>query len=158
MSPAFRRRFRHHRGAVIVALPKEESEALREFLAQLRKMMIDDADPALRRLKPPARPDDEESEIEYREMIDDDLLKGRLEAIDIVESGIDGTKLDEEGVAAWMQSLNCLRLVLGERLEVEGIDTESLDDSTPLVGLYHWLAWLLEQLVEAAMPGLDTDD
>lgn len=140
---------------MIVALPREEREALGEFLGQLRGMLVDDSDPSLRRLKPPAQPDDPASELDYREMIGDDLLTARLEAIDIVESGLDGATLDEDDVAAWMQSLNCLRLVLGERFEVEGVDPDIADSDSPMFDIYHWLAWLLEQLVEAAMPGLD---
>jgi len=156
MSPGFRRRFRRQRnGLVSVSLPKEEREALGEFLRQMREMLVDDADPSLRRLKPPARPDDPESESDYRDMIDDDLLKNRLEAIDTVTAGLDGADLDPEGVEAWMQALNCLRLILGERFEAEGIEPDNDPENSPMVGIYQWLAWLLEQLVDAAMPNLD---
>ncbi len=155
MNPSFRRRFRNHKGLVVVALPSEESKALGEFMGQLRDMLVDGTDPGLRRLKPPARPDDPESEDDYRRMIDDDLQQARLDAIDTVESGLGGAALDGEGVAAWMQSLNCLRLVLGERFEVEGINPDDGSSDSPMIDLYHWLAWLLEQLVDAAMPSLD---
>jgi len=156
MSPGFRRRFRRQRdGLVSVSLPEEEREALGEFLRQMREMLVDDSDPSLRRLKPPARPDDPESESDYREMIDDDLLQNRLEAIDTVTSGLEGTALDSEGVGAWMQALNCLRLILGERFEAEGIEPDNGPEDSPMVDVYHWLAWLLEQLVDAAMPNLD---
>jgi len=140
---------------VIVSLPKEEQDALGEFLRQMREMLIDDTDPSLRRLKPPARPDDPESESEYRSMIDDDLLQTRLDAIDTVASGIGGTELDAEGVGAWMQALNCLRLILGERFDAEGLDPDNNATDSPMADIYHWLAWLLEQLVDAAMPNLD---
>jgi len=140
---------------VTVSLPKEEREALGEFLRQMREMLVDDSDPSLRRLKPPARPDDAESETNYRDMIDGDLLQTRLEAIDTVASGLDGTNLDPDGVGAWMQALNCLRLILGERFEAEGIEPDHGSNDSPMVDIYHWLAWLLEQLVEAAMPGLE---
>jgi len=121
----------------------------------MREMLIDDTDPSLRRLKPPARPDDPESESEYRGMIDDDLLQTRLDAIDTVASGIGGTELDAEGVGAWMQALNCLRLILGERFDAEGLDPDNNPTDSPMADIYHWLAWLLEQLVDAAMPNLD---
>ena len=54
-----------------------------------------------------------------------------------------------------------LRLVLGERLDVDVIgydvlhDLEPDDDRVPIVALYEWLGWLLEQLVDAAMNGLE---
>lgn len=140
---------------MIVSLPKEEQDALGEFLRQMREMLIDDTDPSLRRLKPPARPDDPESESEYRSMIDDDLLQNRLDAIDTVASGIGGTELDAEGVGAWMQALNCLRLILGERFDAEGLNPDDNTTDSPMADIYHWLAWLLEQLVDAAMPSLE---
>jgi len=140
---------------VVVSLPREEREALGNFLKQMRELLVDDIDPSLRRLKPPARLDDAESESEYREMVDRDLLQNRLDAIDLVASGLDGSTLDSAGVGAWMQALNCLRLILGERFDAEGIEPDTGNTDSPLVGIYHWLAWLLEQLVDAAMPSLD---
>ncbi len=156
-----RRRFLWQGDQVLVELPEDEREMLRHVLPQLREMLMADADPALRRLAPPAQPDDAEAEADYRSMIDDDLLRARLEAIEVVEEGIEGVGLDEEGVAAWMQSLNALRLGLGERLEIDVIGNEALhdldldDDRIPIVALYEWLGWLLEQLVDAAMNSFD---
>ena len=115
----------------------------------------------LRRLSPPARPDDPDAEAFYRQMVTDELLASRLEAIEVVEEGIGGTVLDDAGVDSWMHSLNALRLVLGERLDVDVIghdvlhDLEPDDDRVPIVALYEWLGWLLEQLVDAAMNSLD---
>ena len=61
--------------------------------------------------------------------------------------------------------LGALRLVLGERLDVDVIGNEALEDlpdedeRVGMVELYEWLGWLLEELVAAAMPGLpDGDD
>jgi len=155
------RRFRWKNNQVLVNIPPDEQEMLRHVLPQLREMLMADTDPTLRRLNPPARPDNEEAESEYREMVDDDLLRTRLEAIELVESGIDGASLDEEAVEAWMQSLNSLRLILGERLEVDLIgdsaltDLEPDDERAPVLALFEWVGWLLEQLVEAAMNGFD---
>ena len=121
MPSLFRHRFRWHGDRVLVDLPGEEEEMLRHVLPQLRKLLIDDTDPALRRLRPTARPDDDEAEAAFRALVDDDLLRSRLEAIETVEAGIGGTSLDDEGVGAWMHSLNALRLVLGERLDITAI-------------------------------------
>ncbi len=137
---------------------------LAHVLPQLRELVMAETDPALRRLRPAARPDDDEAEAAYREMIDNDLLRSRLEAIEIVEEGIGGAMLDDEGVSAWMHSLNALRLVLGERLDVDVIGNEALedlpddDDRVGIVALYEWLGWLLEQLVAAAMGALREGD
>ena len=51
--------------------------------------------------------------------------------------------------------------MLGERLDVDVIghdvlhDLDPDDDRVPIVALYEWLGWLLEQLVDAAMNSLD---
>ncbi len=159
--PTFRRRFRWKNNTVVVEIPPDERDMLRNVLAQLSEMLATDADPALRRLKPPARPDDEHANLEYREMIGDDLLRTRLEAIELVEGALDGASLDEEAIGAWMQSLNALRLVLGERLDIDLITNRSLadldpeDDQAPILALYEWLGWMLEQLIEAAANGFE---
>jgi len=55
-------------------------------------------------------------------------------------------------------------LVLGERLDVEILGNDALqnlsddDDRVGVVALYEWLGWLLEQLVVAAMNGLEEGD
>jgi len=165
MPPIYRRRFRWNDDIVIVDLPDVEQEMLRIVLPQLRELVMAESDPVLRRLSPAARPDDDEAEAAYRDMVDNDLLRSRLEAIEIVEEGLGGTELDDDGIAAWMHSLNALRLVLGERLDVDVIGNEALEDlpdedeRVGMVELYEWLGWLLEELVAAAMPGLpDGDD
>jgi hypothetical protein len=161
MAAFSRRRFRWKNGQVVVELPDDEQDMLRHVLPQLRELVMDETDPALRRLSPPARPDDPDAEAFYRQMVTDELLASRLEAIEVVEEGIAGTVLDDAGVDSWMHSLNALRLVLGERLDVDVIGHDALhdldpsDDRVPIVALYEWLGWLLEQLVDAAMNSLD---
>ena len=161
MAAFFRRRFRWKNGQVVVELPDDEQDMLRHVLPQLRELVMGETVPALRRLSPPARPDDPDAEAFYRQMVTDELLASRLEAIEVVEEGIGGTVLDDAGVDSWMHSLNALRLVLGERLDVDVIghdvlhDLEPDDDRVPIVALYEWLGWLLEQLVDAAMNSLD---
>ncbi len=146
-----RPRFRVGTAGVVVDLPGQEQEILSNLLSQLRDLVMVDHDPTLRRLKPPAHPGDEEAEAGYREMVDDQLLRGRLESIERVESGLGGTTLDEGDTAAWMHTLNSMRLILGERLVLEGADLEAHDLGEGTTGaLYEWLGALLEQLVGAA--------
>jgi len=156
MSPLARRRFRRREEGIEVSLPEDEREILAPLLDQFREMIMVDDDPNLARLNPPARPDDPEADRTYRDMVGDQLLRQRLEAIEIVEEGLAGATLDDEGVAAWMQTINGLRLVLGERLDVsedqEPIDIR--DPEAPAHALYDWLGWLLEQLVGSAAEDL----
>ncbi len=149
-------RFRYDGDVVIVELPSGESEMLSQVLSDLRDLLIGGGDDTLRRLKPPAHPDSSEAETSYRELVDDDLLRSRLEAIETVESTLSGAELDPSGVAAWMQSLNSLRLVLGEQLALAGVDlvNHTMPD-TASAALYEWTGWLLEQLIEAASQAHD---
>ena len=152
MSPFARRRFRPGPGGIEVSLPEDEQQILVTLLDQFREMLMVDDDPNLERLKPPARPDDPEASREFAEMVGDQLLRQRLEAIESVEGGIDGGPLDEDATAAWLQTINGLRLVLGQRLDVTE-DLEPLDErdpDAPAFALYEWLGWLLEQLIRAA--------
>lgn len=144
-------RFRYDGDVVIVELPTGEREVLSQVLSDLRDLLIGGGDDTLRRLKPPAHPDNAEAEASYRELVDDDLLRSRLEAIETVESTLSGAELDPTGVAAWMQSLNSLRLVLGEQLTLAGVDLvgDAMPD-TASAALYEWTGWLLEQLIAAA--------
>ena len=129
------RRFTVDGDTIIVDLFEPERGLLEHLLPQLREMLMAGDDDALRRLRPPARPDDAEAERHYRDLVDDDLLLARLEAIETVEQGLDGARLDSEGVEAWMKSLNALRLVVGELLAGLGVDlaadTEPKDQPSP---------------------------
>lgn len=139
---------------VRVNLAEYEQEVLANLIVDLRQLLMSDSHEALRRLKPPAHPDNEEAEAAYRELVDDDMLRARLELLDIVDDTMAGSSLDEAGVAAWMQGLNMMRLVLGERLEVDGADLESHDlPEGPAGFLYEWIGERLEFLVRAASAG-----
>lgn len=138
-------------GGVVVSLQEREQEVLADLIVDLRQLLMADSHDTLRRLNPPAHPGDEEAEAAYRAMVGDELLRGRLDLLDVVDEGIGGAVLDEAGVAAWLQGLNMIRLVLGERLELDGADlaAHELPDG-PATVLYEWTGELLEFLVRAA--------
>ncbi|MEQ8842763.1 MAG: DUF2017 family protein [Acidimicrobiales bacterium] len=135
---------------VVVDLQDGEQEVLTNLIVDLRHLLMADSHDALRRLKPPAHADNAEAEAAYRELVDDDLLRSRLDLLDTVEAGVGGATLDEDGIAAWMQALNMMRLVLGERLELDGVDlvADDLPDG-PASFLFQWVGELLELLVRA---------
>ena len=60
---------------------------------------------------------------------------------------------------AWMTALNDVRLVLGTRLGIEddedGADVPEDDPRAPAFALYHYLGWLVSQVVDALAGGLD---
>jgi hypothetical protein len=120
-------------------------------------------DPAVARLVPDAYADDVEAARQFRELTASDLLdrRGRdaqsvlsdlpreripadhddaLQAISIV--------LPPDRLDAWLRTLAALRLVLASRL---GIQSETdHDDDDPRFGIYEWLGYRLEGLIQAA--------
>lgn len=144
-------------GRFRLELPPEERDVLRTLPAQLRELLGEDegggaADPSLRRLFPPAYADDPEREAEFREMVRDELLEGKLAAIATMESTIDAERLTEDELLAWLGALNDLRLALGTRLDItEETDFEDFegDPREGVAALYWYLGALEEDVVEA---------
>ena len=138
-----------------VLLGDDERSMLIDLAEQFRSVLAADADPDLRRLYPTAYADDAERDTEYAELVHDDLLQTRLDAIErLVESATESS-IDDEQLAAWMQVLNGLRLLLGTRLDVseeDQFDPEAPD--APSRALITWLGFLLEEAVESAAAGL----
>ena len=77
---------------------------------------------ALARLYPPAFPDDPEAEAAYADLVLADLVDTRRERVAIVEATLDAEALDDAQAAAWLGTLNDLRLVLGSSLGIEDGD------------------------------------
>jgi hypothetical protein len=135
-----------------VKLRPNERALVADLVGQLREQLLASTDDAsVRRLFPPAYPDDLERDAGYQVLTRDELLEHRLAALDTVESTLDGGELDDEAMNAWMSTLNSLRLVLGTRLDVDE-ELPTLDSSDPLApayAVYEYLGWLLSQVVDA---------
>jgi hypothetical protein len=58
--------------------------------------------------------------------------------------------LDEDGVRAWMRTLTAIRLVIASRLGIE--DEDDRDEADPRFGVYDWLGYRLEGLLQASEP------
>ncbi|HEY3141649.1 MAG TPA: DUF2017 family protein, partial [Acidimicrobiales bacterium] len=113
-----------------VKLSKNDRLLLLSLVEQLREQLLMSTDsPGLQRLFPPAYADDPERDAGYQVLTRDELLEGRLAALDVVESTLDeGTvELDRSQLTAWMTTINSLRLVLGTRLDID----EDLPDIDP---------------------------
>jgi hypothetical protein len=138
-----------------VKLPAEERQMLSTVLPQLRAALTGDAtaDPAFKRLFPVAYAHDPELETEYRAMVGDELTTKRIAQVEVVLTTLRATHLSEDELFAWMGAVNDLRLVLGTRLDVSEETDLAVDPSHPdagAYGLYAYLGWLLELLVDAA--------
>ena len=144
-------------GSYAVSLEAWERDLLRTLPGQLRDLLATD-DPALERLYPPAYVDDDERNDEYQRLMRGDLTNRRMTAIDVLESTIDATTLDEEQLTAWMGAVNDLRLVLGTRLDVtedpleDQVDED--DPRAPAFALYGYLGYLQETVVQALSSAL----
>ena len=118
MSKSPKQKFQHTRKGLAVHLLYKERKMLELLFDHFRQLLFSGADPDLARLEPPACLDDPLTELEYRAMAANQLLKHRLEAIEFAENGLKARNLDSEMVSAWLQTLNGLRLYLSERLEL----------------------------------------
>ena len=113
-------------------------------------MLIESDDGDVARLFPAAFRDDPAASAEYDRLVRDDLVAGRVSALDTVEQTLAADRLDQEQTEAWCGALNDLRLVLGERLGVtEDVALERLARLDPQYALYAWLTWLHGSAVEA---------
>jgi hypothetical protein len=131
---------------------------LRSIPEELRELLGSRRDPAVRRLFPPGHPDDPIRNAEFEELVGDELLAGRLRALEVLEQTVDARRLEEEQLSAWLGAINDVRLVLGTRLDVdEDLDLGAIREGDPLApsyAVYGYLGWLVEEVVEAMTSGL----
>ena len=138
-----------------IRLGDDERSMLVDLAGQFRAVVVDDADPNLRRLYPTAYPDDPERDADYSGLVHDDLVRTRIAAADTVMTTAGAVSLDAVQLAAWMQVLNGLRLLLGTRLNLSEADEFDPDaDDAPTRALLSWLGFLLEEAVVAASADL----
>lgn len=156
-------------GIVQVRLAPAEELQLRHLIEDFRELIgaeRDSADPAVARLTPSPYPGDSDAAHEFRAATEDDLLGRRdADAVTVVaalasteqelvtmaeeklfaerERGIPVEDLD-----AWLRTLTALRLVIATRLGIDREEHHDPDDAR--FGVYDWLGYRLELLIEAA--------
>jgi hypothetical protein len=116
-------------------------------------------DPVLARLLPDAYSDDPEASGDFRRYTEQGLRSGKAAAARTVLAtlppGGGRIRLSEPEAQAWLRALNDVRLALGVRLGVTDDFDEQVADMGPddprsaYVGVYQWLAFLQETLVQA---------
>ncbi len=121
-------------------------------LAQQLPGALESRDPMVRRLFPPAYPEEKlaDAEREYRELVDNALVNHHREALEVLIRTADAETLDASEFAAWLDAVEALRLVLGTRLDVtEGMEPPAPDDPRAAeYGLYEFLGELQYLMVE----------
>ena len=139
-------------GQYELRIPRAHREILRSLPGQLRSVIKSDH-PGLRRLFPPAYPDDPVRAAEYDEMVRADLLAEKEKSLEIMEKTIDADRLDAELMGAWLSALNDLRLFLGTTLDVTEETYEQPirqdDPNAQPLAIFAYLGWLEELVVEA---------
>ncbi|HJR97504.1 MAG TPA: DUF2017 family protein [Actinomycetota bacterium] len=144
-------------GSFELRLSEQERDAVRTFSGQLRVLLTSEdpsSDPAVARLFPPALPEDDVlGNLEYEQHHGDELLAGRLAALDTVERTLELDRLSEDELLAWLGSLNSIRLVIGTRLGVTEESTEGDfagdERNAEMFELYGYLTWLQGWVIEA---------
>ena len=160
------------RRTVVLELTRMEAAHLAGLVTQFAELLEDAdstvGDPAIARLVPDAYADDSEAAQEFRDMTERDLLDRRrqdagevlstlsepAELPDDAEPGDDvlmelvELRLEPEALQAWLRCLAAIRLVLATRLEIRSEDDHDVDD--PRFGIYEWLGYRLDGLVQAA--------
>lgn len=142
--------------------PQEDQDPLAAMVG-IESDVSRPSDPAVARLFPDAYLDDATASDDFRRYTERSLRSSKLAnahtVLDTLDSSGENLTLAQGPAAAWLGTLNDLRLVLGSRLGVtdEGHQIpEDVSEDDPSVGLHHiydWLTYLQETLVQA-MSGL----
>ncbi len=154
-------RARRMSNAVRLELEVFELELLRILPTGLSTLLDDPdtTDPAVDRLFPACVSGDEETDLEVRRLIFDDLLRERLAGLEeltrildrgVVRRGRFRVDLVDYEPELVLGVLNDLRLTLGARVGIEHLDRDNLPSDHPVaptLAVMDHLAWLQEQLL-----------
>ena len=162
MSPRWRRFRAGPDDSLVISLAPEELALLEGLPAELREVFeapLDD--PGARRLFPAAYldPNEEDAEQEWEAMVHPDLLRQRLDALELLTSSLARATPNKEwreialtpdDVHAWLGVLNDTRLVLGTRLGVteEELAIDPDDPDARAFAVYYLLSHLEGELVD----------
>jgi hypothetical protein len=148
-------------GRYAVHLQGWEQQLLAGLSGDLRSVLEESTDdPSVRRLFPTAYHEDPERDLEYQVLVRDELLQRRLAALDATAATTGARELDAAGLAAWMGTVNQLRLVIGTDLDVseEPVEIDPDQDDAAGWAVYDYLTGLLAEIVDALEGGLGDPD
>jgi hypothetical protein len=108
-------------------------------------------------LFPTAYPDDVARQQAYEGLVRDDLLSGRLTALDTVQRTLDADRITPDEAEQWMTAINAVRLTLGTQLDVsednDHLDVDPDDPRLTQFVVYDLLGVLLGSLIAAVSGG-----
>ena len=153
---------------VVLELSRIEAAHLARLVAQfaelLRESVMEEGDPAIARLVPPAYAD-ETAANEFRRLTEADLLDRRRDDAERVLASLGDVatlpddlddpalleqvqiRLEPSAGRSWLRTIAAVRLVLASRLGIEVAEDHDPDD--PRFGIYDWLGYRLDGLVAA---------
>jgi hypothetical protein len=116
------------------------------------------SDPVLARLLPDFATDDPDLSGALRSLHEPELIAAKAEAAGVMLATLPRAggrvELSAEQADAWLAALNDVRLALGTALDVSEDMDEVLPDDDPRaghLGVYHWLTFVQDALVQARM-------
>lgn len=154
---------------VVLSIALLEGIHLLQIVEDFRELIGPDreiSDPAVARLTPSPYPDDEEAAHAFASSTRDELLDRRVLEADSVRIALNDFQVDtdslseedalalrdiviaETDVDAWLRTLTAIRLVVAQRLGIVSDDPH--DDEDGRFGVYDWLGYRLEVLIQAA--------
>ncbi len=147
-------------GGARLLLDDAETDVLRNILTELRTILVGSdsaSDPVVERLLPDAY-EDARDEAAYRELIGDDLVRTKVEALDAIDASLGDAgsdiTIDGDALHQWLASLTDMRLAIGIRLDVtEDRMSRELEPGDPdfsHMAVLHWLGWIQEGLLQAS--------
>lgn len=146
---------------VRLLLDDAETHVLRQLTTELRTLLddgrIDRGDPVYERLFPAVH-DDPTEDTEYRDLVGDDLVSFKVQALDVVSDALgprtSDVTLEGEALDIWLACLTDLRLAIGTRLDVDeermGAELDPADPDARSMAVLHWLGFVQEGVVRAA--------
>ncbi|MCA1833819.1 MAG: DUF2017 family protein [Actinomycetota bacterium] len=153
---------RARNGRIELRLAPQETDVIRPLFSQMLDVLGADEQPDdLRRLFPPAYPDDDAAQQEFIHFTRDELLAAKKQALKTADATLErgrwkrgylAVALNDEEQHAWLGALNDLRLFLGTRIGVtEDMFDDPADAEDPAGRLYLFLGWLQQHLVDALL-------
>jgi hypothetical protein len=157
---------------VVLELTRMEAAHLAGLVTQFAELLegaeSTAGDPAIARLVPDAYAGDAEASQDFRDLTERDLLdRRRQDAGEVLGSLSDAAALPEDAepddevlmelvelrlepdaLRAWLRCLAAIRLVLATRLDIRSEEDHEVGD--PRFGIYEWLGYRLDGLVQAA--------
>ncbi|MFS0852194.1 DUF2017 family protein [Microbacterium sp. 179-I 3D4 NHS] len=151
-----------------ISLLRVEGMRLASLVDEFRGLLSDGdpTDAAILRLTPDPYPGDADAGRSYAESTRSDIYDRRRADAAAVRAALAEFPLDADGLSeedalrehdvrvtaatldSWLRTLNAIRLVLAERLEISADDDH--DPADPRFAVYEWLGYRLELLIQSA--------